>query len=117
MRMVFAGAFLALTGTVAFAQVTAPTPSVGDAAVSGAATGGIQGAGHPDKNANPVKSGAAGATNGAASGALQGAIGGALVGGPPGAAAGAAAGATNGAAQGGAAGAAQGITSGAASEQ
>lgn len=112
MKTVFAGAFIALTSTVAIAQVAAPNASVG-----GAASGGIRGAGHPDKNANPVKSGAAGATNGAASGALQGAIGGALVGGPPGAATGAAVGATNGAAEGGAAGAAQGITSGAASER
>ena len=117
MRTVFAGAFVALTSTVALAQVVAPSGSVGEAAVNGAATGGIQGAGHPDKSANPVKSGAAGATNGAAGGAVQGAIGGAVVGGPAGAAAGAAVGATNGAAHGGAAGAAQGITSGAASEQ
>ena len=117
MRTIFVGAFVALASTAALAQVIAPAGSVGDAAVNGAATGGIQGSSHPDKNANPVKSGAAGAANGAAGGAVQGAVGGALVGGPPGAAAGAAVGATNGAAQGGATGAAQGITSGAASEQ
>ena len=112
MRAVFAVAFLALTSTMALAQVVAPTASLDDAA--GAPTGGVQGAVRPDKDADPVKSGA---TKGAAGGAVKGAIGGALGGGPPGAAAGAAVGATNGAAQGGAAGAAQAITSGAASDQ